>query len=86
MLSKKVKIKSRPQLEIANNQVRCSHGVSSGTLNEDQIAFLRSHGLSDNQAKWQLAKAFMMAPLSEMDLHSKIKLAAEKELLREANV
>jgi len=40
-----------PQLEINNNDVRCSHGATIGKLAEDQIFYLQSRGLSTESAR-----------------------------------
>lgn len=50
---------SKPQLEIYNDDVKCSHGTATGTFSEKQIFYMRSRGLSPAQAKLLLKQAFM---------------------------
>ena len=42
---------SNPQLEIYNNDVKCSHGSTTGQLDEDAIFYLRSRGISLKNAE-----------------------------------
>ena len=51
MLSPKSTIHSNPQLEIYNNDVQCSHGSTTGALDEDQIFYMRTRGISKEEAK-----------------------------------
>ena len=50
--------RSRPSLEIAVDDVRCSHGSTSGALDPDSLFYLRSRGLSETQARHLLTLAF----------------------------
>ena len=53
------KMWSRPQLEIYNDDVKCSHGCAIGQLDPMQVFYMRTRGLSDAQAKLLLRQAFM---------------------------
>lgn len=50
---------SKPQLEIYNDDVKCSHGSATGQLDAMQVFYLRSRGLSEEEAKLLLKQAFM---------------------------
>lgn len=50
---------SKPQLEIYNDDVKCSHGSATGKLDEMQLFYLRSRGLSNEEAHLLLKQAFM---------------------------
>lgn len=50
---------SKPQLEIYNDDVKCSHGSATGQLNELQLFYLRSRGLDKDEATLLLKQAFM---------------------------
>lgn len=50
---------SKPQLEIYNDDVKCSHGTAIGQLDENQIFYMRSRGLSEETARTLLKQAFM---------------------------
>jgi len=51
-------INTKPQLEIYADDVKCSHGTSTGKLDEDKIVYLRARGLSTESAKKILMYAF----------------------------
>jgi len=59
VLSSNVDIDSKPDLEILANDVFCTHGSTTGYLNEEQIFYLKSRGLNDSQAKDLLIEGFV---------------------------
>ncbi len=50
---------SKPQLEIYNDDVKCSHGTAIGQLDENQIFYMRTRGISEHTARTLLKQAFM---------------------------
>jgi Fe-S cluster assembly protein SufD len=58
LLSDNATINTKPQLEIYANDVKCSHGSSTGHLNEEALFYLRSRGLSTDSARRMLLYAF----------------------------
>ncbi len=58
LLSNEAQIETKPQLEIYADDVRCSHGVTTGELDENQAFYLRARGLDANLAKALLLQAF----------------------------
>lgn len=58
MLSDDASINTKPQLEIFADDVKCSHGATTGALDEEPIFYLRARGLSEDQAKAMLLQAF----------------------------
>ena len=58
LLSRKALCDSTPQLEIHNDDVRCSHGSTVGQLDRDQQFFLRSRGIGAADATRMLTEAF----------------------------
>jgi len=52
------KMYSKPQLEIYADDVKCSHGLTTGQLDEDALFYLRARGISKDQAKLMLMQAF----------------------------
>ncbi len=50
--------RSRPSLEIAVDDVRCSHGSTSGALDPESLFYLRARGLDETQARHLLTLAF----------------------------
>ena len=59
LLSSNAKVHSNPQLEIYNNDVKCSHGSTTGQLDEDAIFYLRSRGISLKNAEKILLNGFL---------------------------
>lgn len=57
--SDKARMYSKPQLEIYNDDVKCSHGTAIGQLDATQIFYMRSRGLSEETARLLLKQAFM---------------------------
>ncbi len=58
LLSDDGTINTKPQLEIYADDVKCSHGTSTGKLDSDKIFYLRARGLSETSAKKLLMHAF----------------------------
>lgn len=58
LVSQKAKVDSKPQLEIGNDDVRCSHGATIGRLDEAQVFYLCSRGLDRAAAEALLARGF----------------------------
>ncbi|KAA0214839.1 Fe-S cluster assembly protein SufD [bacterium] len=58
LLSDDAQIDTKPQLEIYADDVQCSHGATSGRLDDEALFFLRSRGLSQAQARSLLTYAF----------------------------
>lgn len=57
-LSKSSSIHSRPQLEIYADDVKCSHGSTTGQLDQNALFFMQARGISKNDAKRILLDAF----------------------------
>lgn len=58
LLSDDATINTKPQLEIYADDVKCSHGSSTGQIDEEALFYLRSRGLSVASAKTLLMNAF----------------------------
>lgn len=58
LLSGDAQVDSKPQLEIDNNDVRCTHGSATGQLDPDALFYLRSRGLDVATARGLLTLAF----------------------------
>lgn len=58
LLSDKALADTKPQLEIFANDVKCSHGATTGQLNDEALFYLRSRGISEAKAKVLLIHAF----------------------------
>lgn len=58
LLSGKATANTRPQLEIDSDDVACSHGATIGRLDEEQVFYLVSRGISEPEARRILVRAF----------------------------
>lgn len=58
LLSGDAVIDSKPQLEIFNDDVKCTHGATIGQHNQDAIFYLRSRGIDPSVARSLLTYAF----------------------------
>lgn len=58
LLSEETTLHTKPQLEIWADDVKCSHGCTSGQLDEDAIFYLRARGIDKTTAKAMLLQAF----------------------------
>ena len=60
LLSEKSEFNAKPELEIYADDVKCSHGSSSGSLDENSIFYLMSRGLNFKEAKKLLINGFLL--------------------------
>jgi Fe-S cluster assembly protein SufD len=60
LLNENTEFDGKPELEIYADDVKCSHGSTSGNLDEDSIFYLMSRGLSHQQSKELLINGFLM--------------------------
>ena len=58
LLSDDADITSKPQLEIYADDVKCSHGSTTGQLDTEAIFYLRTRGIADEAARGLLTRAF----------------------------
>lgn len=58
LLTEQATINSKPQLEIFADDVKCSHGATSGQIDEEALFYIRSRGISEQHAKNILHHAF----------------------------
>jgi Fe-S cluster assembly protein SufD len=68
LLTPGAEIDSKPELEIYADDVKCSHGSTTGQLDPAALFYLRSRGLGEREARSALTRAFAGAVLSRMDL------------------
>ncbi|MDE0269248.1 MAG: SufD family Fe-S cluster assembly protein [Acidimicrobiaceae bacterium] len=63
-LSDQAWVESVPNLEIENNEVRCSHASTVGPIDEDQLYYLESRGIPTQTAERLIASGFFEEVLS----------------------
>lgn len=58
VLDRSASIYAKPELEIYADDVRCSHGATTGELDEDALFYLRARGIKPETARLLLLEAF----------------------------
>ena len=58
LLSDEASMNTKPQLEIFADDVKCSHGTTTGQLDEEALFYLRSRGIGEENARAFLNIAF----------------------------
>jgi Fe-S cluster assembly protein SufD len=58
LMSDDASVNTKPQLEIYADDVKCSHGTSTGRLDEDALFYLRARGVGAESARKMLVRAF----------------------------
>lgn len=82
VLSENSAFNSKPELEIYADDVKCSHGSSTGNIDQNSIFYLMSRGLSKEQANKMLVEGFLneaIETITDLNIKSLIsKLFVEK--------
>tara|TARA_S200000501_G_scaffold136853_1_gene129376 strand:+ start:601 stop:1863 length:1263 start_codon:yes stop_codon:yes gene_type:complete len=60
LLDKNTEFDGKPELEIYADDVKCSHGSTSGNLDENSIFYLMSRGISKDESKKLLVDGFLL--------------------------
>ena len=76
LLNEASEFNAKPELEIYADDVKCSHGSASGSLNEDLIFYLMSRGLNYKQSRELLINGFLL------DVVEKITDSEIKDLIK----
>lgn len=83
LLTNEATINSKPQLEIFADDVKCSHGATTGQINPDEIFYLRARGISEYEAKKLLLSAYAHEIIDEVkneELRNLLVKVLEKKL------
>ena len=67
LLSDDASVNSKPELEIYANDVKCSHGSTTGQLDEDAVFYLRARGLSEKSARSLITQAFITEVVDKVE-------------------
>jgi Fe-S cluster assembly protein SufD len=68
LLSNHATLHTKPQLEIWADDVKCSHGATTGQLDEEQLFYLRTRGLQESTARYLLRQAFASEVIDKIPL------------------
>jgi Fe-S cluster assembly protein SufD len=66
LLNEDAQFLAKPELEIYADDVKCSHGSTSGEIDENQLFYLRARGVPEDTAKTLLVLAFLAEALDEI--------------------
>jgi Fe-S cluster assembly protein SufD len=68
LLSEKASVYTKPQLEIWADDVKCSHGATTGKLDETALFYMRARGISEAEARKLLLKAFANEVIEKIEV------------------
>lgn len=83
LLSDDATINTKPQLEIYADDVKCSHGTSTGKIDENALFYLNARGIGKESARKMLLSSFAQAVISKIEVDSlreKITALFENEI------
>jgi Fe-S cluster assembly protein SufD len=66
-LSENARALPHPRLEIENNEVRCTHGVTVGQVSDEQLFYLESRGISPDDARKLIVFGFFNQVLDKVE-------------------
>ncbi|MBW4672133.1 MAG: Fe-S cluster assembly protein SufD [Cyanomargarita calcarea GSE-NOS-MK-12-04C] len=70
LLSSKARVDTKPQLEITADNVKCAHGATVSQLEDDEIFYLQSRGIDENDARNLLINAFASEIINKIPILS----------------
>jgi Fe-S cluster assembly protein SufD len=74
---------TRPQLEIYCDEVKCSHGATTGQLDADALFYMRQRGIPEDEARRMLIQAFMIDVIDTIaldGLRERMRMLVDKRL------
>ena len=79
LLSDGAKVDTKPQLEIYADDVKCSHGATIGRLNEEEQFYMRSRGITLEDAKVLQMISFIAPVLEQLSEADREEVACKIE-------
>ncbi|MDR2911482.1 MAG: Fe-S cluster assembly protein SufD [Bacteroidales bacterium] len=83
MLTDNATMKTKPQLIIDADDVKCSHGATVGQIDEEVLFYLRTRGIEESKARLMMMNAFVHEVIQEIKievLREQINELVEKRL------
>ncbi len=83
VLSDHAMANSKPELEIENNDVRCSHAASVGQMDENEVFYLQSRGIDRPTAERLIVKGFLedvLGKVGRKDITTMVEQLLEERL------
>ena len=84
LLSEKSNIHSNPQLEIYNNDVKCSHASTTGEIDKEALHYLRTRGISYEESFQLILNGFINNILEKISIKS-IQKKLKAHITKHAN-
>ena len=84
LLSNEARVDTKPQLEIFNDDVKCSHGATVGQLEDEELFYLLTRGLPETLARNLLTYGFAEEIINKIDIDS-IKSELDNAVLNRLN-
>lgn len=81
LLSSSAQISAVPDLKIANNEVKCSHGVSTTNIDDESLFYLHSRGFSHETAKHAILEGHLNV-ITDMIENESIQLRIADTIIR----
>lgn len=81
--SETARMHSKPQLEIYNDDVKCSHGCAIGQLDQTQLFYMMTRGIPEAEARLLLKQAFMTDVIDAValgPLRDRLRILADRRL------
>jgi Fe-S cluster assembly protein SufD len=85
LLTSKAHVDTKPQLEIFADDVKCTHGATIGQLDNEEVFYLQSRGLSETAARNMLTYAFGAEIIERISISS-LKLQLEQTVLEQTTI
>lgn len=73
LLSRQAQALNQPELEVLSDNVKAAHGSATGFMNQDELFYLESRGLTEFEGRKFLAEGFAYSLFSELDPAIKAK-------------
>jgi len=89
LLTDTARVNSKPFLEIYNDDVKCSHGSTTGQLDQDSMFYLRQRGIGEDTARMLLMFAFADEVVSKIaipQLRQRVEDMVKKRLQGELQI
>ncbi len=80
LLSRKARIDTKPELEIIADDVKCAHGATVSQLQEDELFYMQSRGISTHQSTQILLKGYFQEIIDCLPLNPSRWLVIDKLL------
>ena len=78
LLTDGAKVDTKPQLEIYADDVKCSHGATIGRLNEEEQFYMRSRGITLEEAKVLQMISFIAPVLENIEDEAEREIVAQQ--------